>query len=525
MTLDLDDFIEFGTILNREERGLIADYLSKVVDGIHPQVSIYSTIEPYRKQIDDIFSDKVLLETVHNQPEIARQVSQEIITLFQTSRREYRVSNPYAEEESAVDNWTRMPAEIIIQKSQELFVDIRKRYSDEEFPLGFYEKQFKGDFRDLLKNKGKGEALVESILADWSSRVTEKEMKYEMNLIDKARAEYCKQLYKRIDEFRKLIEALSPFTNELGRLWDLSTGLWRRTNLDILKRYSDFLEHEQSIKDLAEMLGRFDAAESDLQEEEITKKVFETEWKLEHAAKAELVGVHESDDLNNLIPTELAFLADHTTEIQFYKKFAEKKLMSWEYQSMMFSEKETTITERAKTPKKKEKGPIIICVDTSGSMHGVPETIAKTVAFAILRIALRDKRACYLISFSTSIMTLKLNALQESLEQLIEFLGMSFYGGTDPEPALREALVQMEREQYRNADVLVVSDFIMDSLSKKMVNDIEEAKKRNNKFHSLVLSSSANQSTLATFDHNWFYDLNGRSRLKELVGKIREISF
>ena len=49
--------------------------------------------------------------------------------------------------------------------------------------------------------------------------------------------------------------------------------------------------------------------------------------------------------------------------------------------------KETIEQEEVMMEKKKPKGPIIICVDTSGSMHGTPENIAKTVAFALAKIA------------------------------------------------------------------------------------------------------------------------------------------
>ena len=57
--------------------------------------------------------------------------------------------------------------------------------------------------------------------------------------------------------------------------------------------------------------------------------------------------------------------------------------------------------EEVSVEKKEPKGPIIVCVDTSGSMQGTPENIAKTVTFALSKIAIEEERKCYLISFST----------------------------------------------------------------------------------------------------------------------------
>ncbi len=47
-----------------------------------------------------------------------------------------------------------------------------------------------------------------------------------------------------------------------------------------------------------------------------------------------------------------------------------------------------------------ELGPIILCLDTSGSMRGARETVAKALALECLRGANRQRRPCYLYAFS-----------------------------------------------------------------------------------------------------------------------------
>jgi uncharacterized protein with von Willebrand factor type A (vWA) domain len=45
-------------------------------------------------------------------------------------------------------------------------------------------------------------------------------------------------------------------------------------------------------------------------------------------------------------------------------------------------------------PEPLERGPIILCLDTSGSMRGAPEHIAKAVVIAALQAAHQARRGC-----------------------------------------------------------------------------------------------------------------------------------
>lgn len=524
MSIDSVQFVEFGNILTKEKRKRLVEYIEKTMkrEEIHRQE--FSDLTPYTEQIDKIFSQQATLNIITVHPDIAKQIMSEILQLFQKNQKEFNLNNPYSAENQELDCWKQKSHEDVLDNNVELFTGIRKIYSEKEFETNFYEKTAANEYEKLKKDKHRLDALVEAILDSWERHILEKESKFQLELIEKKRAEYCKQLYEQIEKFRCLKEVLLPFTNELGRLWDLSSGIWQKTNLNVLTKYAEFLENEQSIRKLAEMLGRMKSDERELEEQERNVKIFKNEWQTEHASKAELVGICESDDLNNLLPSEIALLSDKSLETSFFKKYSEKKLMTFEYEAKILAQKEETIKQKQFRPKKKEKGPIILCIDTSGSMHGEPEQVAKAVAFAVLRVALRDKRQCYLISFSTQIETLKLGELKDSLLKILDFLAMSFYGGTDAEPALKEALRQIKEEEYKDADILVISDFIMDNLSPEISDKIIEAKKMKNRFYSLVISPNANEKTLSVFDNNWIYDLNGPNRIRELVLSVRKVT-
>lgn len=50
----------------------------------------------------------------------------------------------------------------------------------------------------------------------------------------------------------------------------------------------------------------------------------------------------------------------------------------------------------------------MLCIDTSGSMIGKQEMVAKSVALYMANTAVSQKHACYLINFSTNINSLDL---------------------------------------------------------------------------------------------------------------------
>ena len=97
------------------------------------------------------------------------------------------------------------------------------------------------------------------------------------------------------------------------------------------------------------------------------------------------------------------------------------------------------------------------------------------------------------------------------------------YGGTDATPALTHSLEMLQRNAYKNADVLMISDFVMDTLPTDLVNSIEEEKNNNTCFYSLVIGSSGNQNTIKAFNHNWIYDTTNSNASRHLVEQLHEI--
>jgi uncharacterized protein with von Willebrand factor type A (vWA) domain len=174
--------------------------------------------------------------------------------------------------------------------------------------------------------------------------------------------------------------------------------------------------------------------------------------------------------------------------------------------------------------KQREKGPFIVCVDTSQSMMGRPEEIAKVLTLGILKMAIASNRRAYLISFSTGIKTIDLYDIANSVDELAAFLQMSFYGGTDATLALYEALRQLKSYDYQDADVLMISDFVMYKIDQDILNEVAHFQhNKNTEFHSLALAREANAELLSRFDTNWIYDPGTKGIIRELTRGLATI--
>jgi uncharacterized protein with von Willebrand factor type A (vWA) domain len=103
---------------------------------------------------------------------------------------------------------------------------------------------------------------------------------------------------------------------------------------------------------------------------------------------------------------------------------------------------------------------MIICLDTSGSMQGAPESIAKAVVLEAVRVAQQEKRGCTVIAFGgpDEVIEQSLDFSPQGFERLMHLIGQGFDGGTDVQTPIERALRRVQERQWASADVLIVSD-------------------------------------------------------------------
>ena len=361
-----------------------------------------------------------------------------------------------------------------------------------------------------VRSRVRREALVERVSATWVRLLAQRRRRFVREFLEAALPPFIEKLNREVPLMARAHERVADFFGESPRSWDLFEGDWQSINWQGLEEAARALDGEPTLARLAQLLGRSDHVPAELIQEHYEVVSEATYVETEALGRSEIEGVSLGADVENVIPGERALLADADTELVFSKRFADSELLSFDYRSAREVEHtDRQVGLRTRT-RELERGPIISCVDTSGSMTGKPEQVAKAVTLALARVAAAGGRPVYLISFSTGIRTFDL-AEATALPELTEFLSFSFHGGTDLRPALEETLRTLETEQYRRADVLVISDFrvpkLLDGHTSRMSAVQNELGAL---FHSLTVAPGPPVDPMHIFDFHWHYDTSKR---------------
>lgn len=207
----------------------------------------------------------------------------------------------------------------------------------------------------------------------------------------------------------------------------------------------------------------------------------ETQGRFQSASRSDISGVTVGNDLNSLLPTEVALLSSKQTQSVFLHRFVQKRLQIFSSASRSF--------ERGK----EKSGPIYLCMDTSSSMFGDPEVLAKTLALAVAILVQRNKRPICMINYSYEVDFFVLTDFRRQRQDFLKFLSRSYGGGNDENILFKfifEQLPEMPKykqfsETFDNADLLIVSDFEWFGINKEVSKNIIAAKKNGMRLYAL----------------------------------------
>ena len=368
---------------------------------------------------------------------------------------------------------------------------------------------------DLLGEQKTVRALLQE---RWGKMLDEAQANWQLKRIAELRQELMQRLTEWLKYLQQLADALHDFAFEPGLLFDLSRGNLSLSDIAEMKKWAKYLSEDKEMRQLCDLLGRMRRADHSLRREWIEKVETFSEVRTDIHSREEFSGVRLGNSIEHALPQEKALLADADTALLFDIKFVEGRLMEFDTTGWVQYEAERMVQQEVEVTEEDKKGPLIVCVDTSGSMQGMPETIAKAVALYLATAARQQKRECFLINFSTSIETLDLSQ-PGGMRELIHFLQKSFRGGTDAAPALERAVQTMQTKDYQKADLLVVSDFVMGELPQALSPLIAAAKENGNRFFSLVISNTIGNNALeSVFDCEWHYQPgSGVRQLADIV--------
>jgi hypothetical protein len=291
-----------------------------------------------------------------------------------------------------------------------------------------------------------------------------------------------------------VLEALLP-----GFGWDFGMGELTRTLLHQLHRLAALLDRLSVLRRIVDELGRMEGS---------ARKARVAEY----GGRDSVIGVRVGGEFADVLPCELALLGQAQTEDLFYQRYIEHRLLCLELQGA------STSSESAPD----RRGPIVACVDTSGSMQGAPEAVAKALILTVIRQARPERRPVRIILFGGpgELSEIDICHQRAGLHDLLAFLALGFHAGTDFDGPLLHALGLLDNEVYDRADILVITDGLCRA-SRTIVDRVQQVKSvRDCRIVSVVVGGDA-RSVQVFSDQVWEVDPNapteGRLDLRRWV--------
>ena len=281
-----------------------------------------------------------------------------------------------------------------------------------------------------------------------------------------------------------------------GGMFELGGGIWNRRGWADMDKLREKLEDVRELRDLVRSLGRGGGwgplRRAPVQRLEMKGRPGLLRTTLE---AQETRGLTRSDDISRLLPSEAAMLARgrvvRQAKLLFYARLAEKGLSTYERDG--WGEFPTDINiERREIRPTADRGPILLCVDTSGSMRGPRETVAKALALECMRAAKAQERGCYVFAFAgpQEVRELELNMDAKSVNNLLDFLEKTFNGGSDFNAPVQKCLDRLTDAKWANSDILLVSDGELRQPGGEVMRKLSGAKdKLGLRVHGLILGS------------------------------------
>ena len=385
----------------------------------------------------------------------------------------------YTPEWDAFYSCLHLPVFSFVEYLKQMRGAFKKRYELAELNIDFYIRELS----DAWEFRREGGELKEFFLDKWYALLNRKEYDYQYRHIDTL----CNDFY--LLQRRHGSQANNQAIN--------SRIEWLLQNFphlyEKLLPYERAMKRHPAIRQLIQMLGK---RSKDNQKYDCTSGIAKQRL-VSHSTQSDITGITQGNNLNSLLPIEYCYLADETMRPLFLERFTEKRLQVFDYKS------EETASNKDKRHKVSGQGPYIICVDTSGSMIGEREVLSKSAILAIAQLTEKTHRKCYVINFSDEAVALSIEDLGKDIPKLAEFLNQRFEGGTDINPALKEASHIINGGDYQDSDIILISDFEMPPVNNHTAELIRQMKARKTSFFGLVFGNRPEMEYLNICEKYW----------------------
>jgi uncharacterized protein with von Willebrand factor type A (vWA) domain len=230
---------------------------------------------------------------------------------------------------------------------------------------------------------------------------------------------------------------LSNAAQELGFGWGLgpSAGATRQ-EIESLHELAGRLKASRHLKQILEALGW-------------AKRVVSAERRKSRHGREKFTHYRTQEiDLETIAPEELVGLVDpdpgSPLALDFLRRAADGELLHRQYEG----------DDQA------GKGPFVVLIDKSGSMHGQPNATACALELALMKLAREERRRFVSIPFSGQGQFQVYDpGPRPDPRSLIEHLELFYGGGTEPYAPLQAAIeLVKEDSSLREGDLLLITD-------------------------------------------------------------------
>jgi uncharacterized protein with von Willebrand factor type A (vWA) domain len=290
----------------------------------------------------------------------------------------------------------------------------------------------------------------------------------------RALADFADEWRERSDFVKELVEVFGDAGNLFKSVnWAELRGLLKSEGWQEILRIHRVMAALPKLAALLRRLGRAepgtDADESDqvdIEHEEQATEVRER-IRVTHIPEmpGETRGVCRSGRIARMLPSQTMLLTHPRLRLVWHAHHAERSLLTYEEDERMRDTVQERVpvaqsTQRRKPKRRMECGPLLVCVDTSGSMQGGAEAVAKAVVLEAMRVAHAQRRSCRVYAFGgpDEIIELELDLDAAGVERLADFMSQGFHGGTDICGPVGRVLARLQEERWRLADLLIASD-------------------------------------------------------------------
>lgn len=161
----------------------------------------------------------------------------------------------------------------------------------------------------------------------------------------------------------------------------------------------------------------------------------------------ELHDIEVGSNLETILPEEAMLLVsgNENMEMEFFSRYCDNQLLQY----------------ALKGNEDEDQGPIVCCVDVSGSTKGTISLWEKATALALVEIALKQKRSFSVIFYDEAVRHTWTVRKGEKVNAQDMANAMSFFsgGGTSFEAPLREAVKVIETDgEFTGADIVFLTD-------------------------------------------------------------------